>query len=147
MTHCEIHPLHDVADYIKKEIPEHYQEACKTNEYEPVDIDWDYFINMSFMGSCFVVLLKDGEKSVGYTIMTVSNDPLRKSITEANNVCMYVKKAYRGIGTTKLIKKSQGFMKALGAVKVNYMVKNKALSKLLAGFGAKQEEQLWGVSL
>lgn len=144
--HCEIHPLRDVAEYIKTRIPEHYDEACKTNEYDPVSIDWPYFLALSDIGACYAVTLNEGNQNVGYTIMTISPDPLRKEQIEANNVCLYVKRSFRGVGTKKLLMKSKQFMNKLGAKKINYLVKNKALGRLLENLGATTQEQLWSLS-
>ncbi len=133
--HCEIHKLREVAEKIKEKIPEHYEEACKTNDYEPVEIDWAYFLNADDQNKCFVVTLNEGREIVGYSIFTIDNDPIRKGIIEALNTCLYVMRGFRGVGTKKLLEKSKDFMKTLGADKITYMAKNRALLRMLGGMG------------
>jgi len=144
--HCEIHKLPEVIDFIKQNIPEHYEEACKLYDYPPIDIDFDYYLQASAMNACFVVTVNKGEEPIGYSIFTLMNDPIRKDVLEATNVCLYVKRAFRGRATKKLMEKSKDFLKALGAEKTNYIIKNKSISRLLEKMGGKQDYELWSVA-
>jgi len=146
MTVCEIVPLHEVALEINSLIPEHYEEAKKEFDYEPVNIDWNYFMALSKQGSCFVVSLKQDEKIVGYSIYTLSTDPMRMDIKEANNICMYVMKKFRGIGTVKLLTRAKELLSMMGAEKIHYLVRSQKLSRLLKKMGYSTQETLWSVA-
>jgi hypothetical protein len=147
MIYCEILPVHEAFDVIRGNIGQHYIDACENNEYAPVDIDWNYHKSLGEFGKCFAVLLKKNDKTIGYSLYTLSNDPLRKELVEADNICIYVKKKFRGISTMRLIKKSHEFMKALGAKQVNYALKNKTMHRMLEKIGGINECPLWSVSV
>lgn len=146
MTTCKIVPLHKVIKEIETLIPQHYAEAKKEFNYEPIDIDFPYFMKLSKQGMCQAVVLKDGDKIVGYSIYIIASDPLRKNQLEANNVCMFVVKQFRGFGTVKLLMKAKAMLGLLGAKKTNYLIRNKALLKLLNKIGGEEQEKLVSVS-
>jgi len=145
--HCEIHKARNIAHKIMKEVPQHYADACEKDDYEPVDIDMEYYMQASDLNQCFIVTLNEGDKMVGYSIFTVSSDPIRKGIKEALNTCLYVKKGFRGFGTKKILEDSKDFMESLGADKITYMIKNKALARFLDKCGYEPQEIAWSKAL
>ena len=130
-----------------KEIPQHFKDACETEEYDPVDIDMEYYMNVSDMDKCFIVTLNSGTEMVGYSIFTIATDPIRRKVKEALNTCVYVKKGFRGFGTRRMLNDSLNLMKSLGADKVTYMIKNKALARMLQNDGFSSGEVTWSKAL
>lgn len=147
MYNCELHPLHAKLDLIKSNIEEHYKEACKKDYYKPVDFDWDYYMALSKLGQCFIVTVNKENIPIGYSMFTVGNDPMRKSVIEATNTCLYVKKAFRGFATLDLLNATTKFMKDLGATEINYLIKNQALAKILKRIGYSVGDQLWSYNV
>lgn len=145
--HCEIYPTHEKLDLISSLIPEHFSEAQKRGEYEGVKIDYDYFYALSTNGMAFIVTLNKRDSVIGYAIFTVAQDPIRQGTVEATNVCFYVKEAFRGIGTKKLVEKSNEFMKKLGAVRINYLIKDSGFSCLLRSVGYEKDSELWSIKV
>lgn len=145
MTNCEITPFHNVRKEIEAIVPEHYEEAKKEFGYDPVNVDWEYFSELSKHGNCFVVSLKEENNIVGYAGYIVSNDPLRKDVKEATNVCMYVKRGFRGIGTVKMLYKAQRFLSDMGINKINYLIRSPKISRILERAGYLPQETLWSI--
>lgn len=147
MAKCELVPLHEVLDEIKALSPEHYADAVKDNKYEPINIDWDYFKALSNNGNCYAVTLRKNDILVGYSVYIISPDPLRKNKIEATNVCLFVKKAFRGNGTLRILVKAADYMSGFGAKKITYAIKSAALIRLLHKMNYKEEERLLEAAL
>lgn len=147
MMHCEIHKAKRIIERILPMVPQHYSDACETDNYDPVDVDLDYYMMASDNNQCFIVTLNDADKIVGYSIFTLASDPIRKGVMEAMNTCLYVIKGFRGAGTKKLIQNSTQLMKELGADKITYAIKNKALARMLRNNGYTPQEIVWSMSL
>lgn len=145
--HCEIHKLHEVLDRIKDSIKAHCDEIAHGAEGAAPDVDVEYYLAASAQNKCFVVTLHKDGAVIGHAIFTVDRDPHNKSALEANNNLVFVQKPHRGHATMVFLEKAATFLKQLGVKKINYLVKNEALSRLLERIGYAPEYKLWSHSL
>ena len=138
-------PLHDVASYLIQNMEKHHAEVEGRDGYDPLDMDVDYLLQASRLGQCFVVVPTDNQKPVGYSLFFISTSTVNKNIIEANNEALYIEKEYRGKITKDFLEKSTEFLKNAGVHRINYLIKNEAMGKLLERAGYKNEFKLWSV--
>lgn len=136
-------PFHLVENEIKEILPEHYKNAAENDNYDPLDVDWDYYRLASQMGTCFCILALDKDGISGYSIFFIDKDAHSKNIIEAQNSAVFVKKEKRGRLSIALFKEAESAMKSFGADKISYPVKSEALGKFLKRNGYKQDCIVW----
>ena len=136
-------PFHLVESEVKELLPEHYDCACEKDEYEALDVDWDYYRIASQAGTCFCILALDKNGIVGYSIFFIETDAHSKNILEATNSAVFVKKEKRGRLSIALFNEAESVAKSLGAHKISYSVKNDRFGKFLQRNGYKQDCIIW----
>jgi hypothetical protein len=136
-------PFHFVESEIKEILPEHYECASENDNYEPLNVDWDYYRLASQMGTCFCILALDKQGIAGYSIFFIDKDAHSKDIVEACNSAVFVKKEKRGRLSFALFQEAENVMKSLGAHKISYPVKNEKFGKFLKRHGYKQDCIIW----
>jgi hypothetical protein len=139
----EILPFRSVAEDIKEMVEQHYEDANELANHEPLNVDWDYYLEASDANQCFVFVCKDGEEIAGYSIFTINNDANFKDTIEATNCGLYVKKKYRGRASVELMKISDETMRLMGVNKISYAVKSDKVGSFLERNGYKQEYKIW----
>ena len=132
-------PYHYVANKIKENLPKIVAEL--NEDYGSIDIDWDFYLDMSTAGQCFAAIAFDKELA-GVFIYFIANDPHNKARIEADNTLMFVAKEHRGIGG-QLQDFAESHIKALGAKSINYLIKDKRIARLLSRKAFKAEYTKW----
>ncbi len=143
----KIAPFHFVEDEVRQILPEHYEVASKDGDYNPLDVDWDYYRQSSYEGKCFVILLVKKCGVVGYSVFFIDNDANSKSKLEAINSAIYIKEGHRGRASFLLLKESEKFAKAAGASKISYCIKVDKIGNFLNKNGYSPEYTTWSKEL
>jgi hypothetical protein len=137
-------PFHEIAEYVARNVDQH---VLDSGYGKRANLDWDYYLAASHSGECVAIVVTDDEKTVGYSVFFVSNNPNHKHIIEANNSGIYLEKKYRGKTSIQLFKKADELLKALGVSEINYLLKDDRVGKILSRNGYRPEHKLWSVKL
>lgn len=114
-------PFHEVAaEYISQ--AERYFNGItdKTEDYE-LNVDWDYYLQISLMGKCFIALLRDDEGVIqGHAGFVVSHHPRHKHILMAHGEAVFVEPEHRISDAEFLIKAAENSLHSLGVDQIHY---------------------------
>jgi hypothetical protein len=144
MVQYALEPFHQIASDVALKIPAHYAEK---KSFGLPNLDWDYYLTASHMGLCKAITVRDDDKLVGYSVFFISHDTDRKHIQIATNAGVFLDPEYRGKIAIQLLKKSDEYLKELGAQEINYLLDDDRLGRLLGRNGYKSEYKLWSVKL
>lgn len=136
-------PFHDVAGEIAQNMERHHADMNKADDNGPLDLDWDAALGASHMGMAHVVTMRDGERLVGYSIFCIAQNVRHKSIREAQGCGMYVERPYRGRGFRDLMAACDRFLPQMGVNKVEYILNDDMVGRLLGHSGFKSEYKIW----
>lgn len=135
-------PLHLVAGEIAPNVEKHYFQMSEGDEYGVPNLDWEYYLQVSHAGQCWVVTARDDQKLVGYAVYTISNNPRYKHLMEASCNGIFIEKEYRGRLGVQLIKAAEGYLKNR-VQETNYIIGGERFSKLLTRLGYKSTYRIW----
>lgn len=143
----KIAPFHMVEDEVRAILPEHYSEASKLADYEPLNVDWEYYRQASKLGRCFVVMIVKKCGVVGYSVFFLDDDTNSMGMVEATNSAIYIKEGHRGKSAALLLKEGEKFAKAAGAHKVSCAVKVDRIGNFLNKNGYTPEYTTWSKTI
>lgn len=138
-------PFHAVADHVAKNLPTHYQDVGKKDDYGPPDLDWEYYLQASHQGLCFAVTATDSGDIVAYSVFFISNNANHKTFIEASNGGFFIQEEYRG--RLDLIGNAHRLLKPLGVHEINYLLNDDRIGKLLTRKGYEPTHKLWRIRL
>ena len=138
MIEFSYRPFHEVASEIVPHIPAHGAEA-----EGGVNVDWDYYLEASYLGQCMAVTAHQDGELAGYSIFFISKNANQKHMTEASNVALYVTPKHRGKLALLLMKKSDEFLN--GVDEITYTLRDDRIGKLLSRQGYKPEYKVWSI--
>jgi hypothetical protein len=147
MIEYSLVPLHLIASYVADNIDKHYSEANGRDGYDPLNVDWHYFLSASYAGQCVAVVPYEDGVPVGYSVFFVTKSPCHNDIIEADSIGFYVEKNHRKKVSTGLFRKTTDLLKSVGVNKVNYLLKNDGIGKMLERSGYKQEYKQWSIAV
>lgn len=131
-------PFHEVmAEYMLNSA--HYFEGIsdKTEDYA-LDVDWDYYAQLSQLGQCFIAMLSDENGIMqAHAVYAIGNNPRHKQILTASADAVFAEEEYRGIEVSNLLKKAEDSLRVLGVHEVNYTWSDPRQGKLLEVHGYK----------
>lgn len=145
MIRYDLVPFHEIAEFVAKNVTQHYADLKENTGHSFAKIDWQYYLDLSRAGHCLAVVAYDGEQAVGYSWYTISNDPLHMDKWMASSDAFWVDKAYRS--QVNLFREAKEALKKIGVHEVSYLVGSPAMGRLLARQGYKKTHELWSVDL
>lgn len=136
-------PFREVADFIKSNQLQHYADASEIAEHDLPDIDFDYYLQASDANMCVaIVAINDEKEIVGYSVFLIGNAPNHKSIIEANNTAIWVKKEYRGRLSVQLVREAEKILFAT-VDEICYSVPSDKIGGFLGQLGYRSQYTLW----
>lgn len=147
MIEYSLVPFHKVSDYIASVSLKHHEEVNIRDNIDGLDIDWDYIFEADKAGLACVCVPTDNGKIIGYSGFLINQNLLDKKIVEAQSVAFFLEKEYRGKIANEFMTKTEEFLKKLGINKINYLLKNKAIGRMLKNRGYNDEYKQWSIEL
>jgi hypothetical protein len=145
MITYHLEPLHEMAPEGIDKLSSHFEGY--ESSYGKLNMDWDYYLAASYAGQCKAVTVRDDGKLVGYALFFIGHNPDHKHIIQATNSGIYLDEKYRGKVSLQLLRKSDEFMKELGAHEINYLLKDDRIGRLLGRNGYKSDHRLWSIKV
>jgi hypothetical protein len=84
--------IHSIIDYLKEKQPQHYKDMKDKSLYPEVDINWEYYLEISKLDMSVVVLAKENKEIIGYSIYILNSDLHNKNNILATNVALFIEK-------------------------------------------------------
>lgn len=134
-----------IYDHIKPIIRK-YVEDVHVNEMideREVNVDWDYFDSLG--ENCLILCAFKEKELIGFSAFQVTTNAMNIKEIEADNIMITVKKKFRGRVSVNLLNKANEYLKKIGVVRVNYLIENENLGKLLKRKGFKPKRVEWSV--
>lgn len=147
MIEYSLVPFHVVSDYIASVSIEHHEEVNKRDGIDGLDIDWDYLFEAGKVGACLVSVPTDKGKIIGYSGFFISQNALNKKIVEADSVAFFIEKEYRGKIADEFMAKTEEFLKKIGVNRINYLLKNGGIGRILKKRGYNDDYKQWSIEL
>lgn len=137
--------FHEVEEELRNNAETHFNDMQVKPDYGKADLDWEGYLEASYVGRCRVVTLRDKGELVAYSVFLIFANPNHKSFIEANNLGIFVKKEYRGRTTIELIRKSDDFLQKIGVMETNYIFNDSRFGKLLERARYKASNTIWSI--
>lgn len=138
----ELTPLHTVLDEIEANHKRHYAEMTDGDEYGEPDVDWELYRGLSLAGSMACVVMRDGDKLVGWAAFSFGTNPRYKTMMQAENHGLFIEKEYRKY-SDMFIKKCLEYTRTVGAQETNFTESDDKVGKWLAKHGAKSSYKIY----
>jgi GNAT superfamily N-acetyltransferase len=141
--------LCDVIAEVEPLLRLHYDELTLNKDRVKLDPDWERYANLEHAGGFHVLTARDGDRLVGYSAFFLNTHIHYRDLRVANNDVLYLHPECRkGMTGIRLIKFSEGWMKALGADKITWHAKySNDLKQILVRLGYADEEAIMGKML
>lgn len=141
-----IEPIDGIAliDAMKDKVARHHAEMTTGDDYGQINVDWDYYRELTLSGLIHATALKDVDNLVGYVIFSISRNPRHKELMDAISQGIFVEPEYRSEWSSLLLKSAitrikEQYLK----VEVSFLVNDPVVGKWLGMQGAKQTYQVW----
>lgn len=136
-------PFREIAHFIQANQLQHYVDASEIAEHDLPDIDMDYYLQASDAGMCIAVIaLNDDNEIIAYSVFIIGNAPNHKTIMEANNTAIWVKKEHRGRLSFQLVREAEKILFAM-VDEISYNVPSDSLGGFLGQLGYKSQYTVW----
>lgn len=140
----KILPFHVVEDIIRDFVERKHVPAM-INEV-PVNVEWDYYREISKAGAGFVVVAMDDNGLCGISGYQVTKNPNNQDEVEASNVIWSIDKE-KSIKAKDFLKEANGLLKGMGVHKVSFTLCNEKIGRFLSMNGFSKEATVYGVEL
>ena len=141
-----IEPIDGIAliEAMKDSVARHHAEMTMGDDYGEINVDWDYYRDLTIDGLIHATALKDVDKLVGYVIFSISRNPRHKEMMDAISQGIFVEPQYRSEWSALLLKSAVANIKEQHPkVDVSFLVNDPIVGKWLGMQGAKQTYQVW----
>ena len=143
----QIYAGHDVKDILEQYEDRHYNDIKDKSLYPSKSVNWEVYEELSKLGLCFVVLVKDNESLVGYMVYTLTADLNNNNKILAIGVAMYIEKRYRGKMVVEFIRNCDNMLKDKEVKQVLHTHSDVRIGKLLEKAGYTTRSITWCKSL
>jgi len=136
----------DVLSDIAKTSSRHTIEKLDKDKYGELNVDWQYYIDISRAGYCKTITMKDFNKLVGYAIIVIGENPMHKDVVDGMCEALFIEEEYRGENTKKFMEFIKQSLKTLNIDEFHMMVSNPVISRYLRNNGFNKTKELWSLT-
>lgn len=136
-------PTHAVLDHIKRKSPDHFLKMKEKKFRDSANVDWDYYKSISLSGNSLAIVALKGKEIIGYSVFTVTSDPIHKEFLQAANDAFFVEEKYRNKISMKFLKKTNQLLKESGVNNISYILSDEKLGRVLSMSGYKPTHTVW----
>lgn len=107
----------DVYPALNTLIKEYFAKTVASEDCLPLDMDWDFYINLETKGQLTLITARDNNKALlGFAMYLVGPHPQHKGkvVATCNTLATRLDKRKQGIGTS-LVKAAEAYFKHIGA--------------------------------
>jgi len=135
MITYEMHPVHEVLDYLKGQEEKHYADIKDKSLYPEIDMNWELYKDLSELDLCKAILMKDGGNIIGYSCYVLGGDLNNKKGIFATAVALFIERQYRGGQVIDFIEECDTILKGINVSKVLHNYSDVRIGKILRKAG------------
>jgi len=147
MITYELHPVHEVLEFLQSYEEEHFADIRDKSLYPKISMNWEVYEELSKEGLCVAVLMKEDDKTIGYSCYTITVDLNNNSYIQAIGVALFIIKEKRGGLIIDFIKECDKLLFEKEVRQVLYAYSDIRIGKILEKANYRPKSITWAKNL